>query len=183
MLVKDIIKLACNFTENEEIASKIEENAVLGDDESLVVESLINCFNLVNNEIASEYLPYIKSERMQTNNFKIFFTDFSYDLCEIISIKDKNGRSLKFKIIDNYVMVFAKEVDVIYSVIPQNMTINSSFDSLIPARVFAYGIAREYYFIQTLFDDADIWENRLKNSLQVLVRKKSEIKMPRRRWI
>ena len=49
MLVKDIIKLACNFTENEDLASKIENNSQLSEAESLIKDSLVNCFNLINN--------------------------------------------------------------------------------------------------------------------------------------
>lgn len=183
MLVKDIIKLACNFTENEDLASKIENNSQLSETEGLIKDSLVNCFNLINNEIASEYLPYLKSETFIPTAFKVSFDDFSKDLIEIISVKDKNGRNLKYKKFDSYIVVFAKEVEIVYSYKPDNMTLSSSFDSLLPERVFAYGVAREFYFTQTLFDDADIWESRFKNSLQVLVRKKSEVKIPSRRWI
>lgn len=182
MLVKDIIKLVCKFTENEELEEAIEENS-LTDEQTLLVESLVNGFNLVNNEIASEYLPYLKSKSMQTDNFKIKYSDFDEKLCEIISIKDKNGKNLKFKKFDDHIMVFANSVQVIYSIYPQNLTLEDEFESLLPERVYAYGVAREYFFIKTLFDDADIWEERFKNSLQVLVRKKSDIIMPRRRWI
>ena len=79
-------------------------------------------------------------------------------------------------------MVFANEVEIIYKTFPTELTLSQSFSSTIPERVYAYGVAREYYFNQTLFDDAEIWEERFKNSLQILTRKKSEIKMPKRRW-
>ena len=182
MLVKDIIKLACKFTENDDIAQAITNNN-LSQEQSLVVDCLVNCFNLVNNEIASEYLPYVKSEEIETNNFKINFSDFTSTFREVISIKDCYGNNVKYKVFDGYLMVFANKVTVVYACLPQALALSSEFDSLLPERVFAYGIAREYYFIQTLFDDADIWESRFKNSLKVLTRKKSEIVLPKRRWI
>ena len=92
MLVKDIIKLACVFTENEDLAGKIEEDAVLSEEEELIAQSLLNCFNLINNEIATEYLPYIKTQTMQTNNFKIYFSYFKscfaivYWICDSLVI-------------------------------------------------------------------------------------------------
>ena len=182
MLVKDVIKLACNFTENDEIANAIKNNTTLTENQSVVVDMLMNCFNLVRNEIATEYVPIIVKETIVPSDFKIYFSSFSNRVFEIISVKDNNGRNVKYKKFDDYLMVFAGQVEIVYKTIPENLTISQSFSSTLPERVFAYGVAREYYFTQTLFDDADIWEERFKNSLRVLTRKKSEIKMPNRRW-
>lgn len=182
MQVKDIIKLACSFTENEGLVSGIENNN-LTSAQSLIVDSLVNCFNLVNNEIATQYIPYLKKESFQTSSFKVYFSSFTGSINEIISVKDSKGKNIKYKIFDDYIVALANEVEIVYSVKPQTLSLSSTFTSLIPERVYAYGIAREYYFIQTLFDDANIWENRFKDSLKVLSRKKSEILMPSRRWL
>ena len=84
---------------------------------------------------------------------------------------------------DDYIIAMANVVEVVYTTLPQELTLQSQFSSVLPERVYAYGIAREYYFLQTLFDDADIWEERFKNTLQVLQRKRSDTVMPRRRWL
>ena len=182
MLVKDVIKLACNFTENDEIANAIKNNTTLSENQSVVVDMLMNCFNLVRNEIATEYVPILVRETITPNDFKIYFSSLSNSVFEIVSVKDMRGRNVKYKKFEDYIMTFAGQVEILYKTIPQDLTISQSFSSAIPERVFAYGVAREYYFNQTLFDDADIWEERFKNSLKVLTRKKSEIKMPNRRW-
>ena len=183
MLVKDIIKLACNFTENDEIANAIKNNTTLTENQEVVVDMLINCFNLVRNEIAVEYMPVLVRETLNATDFKIMISNFSNPILEIVSVKDAKGRNVKYKKFDDYIMVFANEVDIIYKTMPSALTISQTFLSTIPERVYAYGVAREYYFNQTLFDDAEIWEERFKNSLQILTRKKCEIKMPNRRWI
>lgn len=182
MQVKDIIKLACSFTDNEDLVSAIDGNS-LTSAQSLIVDHLVNCFNLVNNEIATEYIPYLKTETFQTSSFKVYFSSFTGNVNEIISVKDNKGRNVKYKIFSDYIVALASEIEVVYSIKPQALSLSSSFTSLIPERVFAYGVAREYYFLQTLFDDANVWENRFKDSLQVLARKKSEIVLPGRRWI
>jgi len=181
MQVKDIIKLACTFTDNENLIAKIDANT-LTSDESLIVDCLVNCFNLVNNEIATEYIPCLKTQTFQTDSFKINFTSFTYSLNEIISVKDEKGRNIKYKVFDSYIMAMANDVEITYSCHPSTLTLSQSFTTLIPERVYAYGIAREYYFIKTLFDDASVWENKFKDSLQVLTRKKGEIVMPSRSW-
>mgnify|MGYP005802189387 FL=1 len=183
MLVKDIIALACDFTENSDLKKALEENEALTDEQNVLCDSLVKCFNLVNNEIASEYIPHIKSETIKTQDFRIDFSSLSYSPCQIISVRDTAGRMVKFKVFDDYIIAMANVVEVVYTTLPHELTLQSQFSSVLPERVYAYGIAREYYFLQTLFDDADIWEERFKNTLQVLQRKRSDTVMPRRRWL
>ena len=80
-------------------------------------------------------------------------------------------------------MAFANTVDIIYQAEPAELAIDSEFYSTLPNRIYAYGIAREYYFQQTLFDEADIWEERFKNTLSIMARKRSETHIPKRRWL
>jgi len=182
MQVKEIIKLACSFTENEELVSDIEWNR-LSADEMIVVDCLMNCFNLICDEIATDYVPCVKTQTFNTSSFKIYLNQFDKNVYKIISVKDSKGRNIKYKIVDDYIMVLADKVDVTYSYHPDKLNINSSFTSMIPERVYAYGIAREYYFMQTLFSDAETWESRFKNSLQVLTKKEGNVIMPGRSWI
>lgn len=183
MSVKDIIILACDFTENQELGQALTNSSTLDDEQLLLQENLVKCFNLVNNEIASEYIPIIKCERVKPQDFKVEFSNLSNKVLQIISVRDTFGRKVRFKVYDNYLMAFASSVDIIYQTLPDTLLITSEFNSTLPDRVYAYGVAREYYFQQTLFDEADIWEDRFKNSLSVLQRKKSETKIPQRRWL
>ena len=57
------------------------------------------------------------------------------------------------------------------------------FSNKITEKVFAFGVAMEYCFIQGLYDDAQIWEKRFKDALLVRASKKSNMKLPVRRWI
>ncbi len=183
MLVKDIIILACDFTENQSLGKALEENSSLTAEQTLVCDSLVKCFNLVNSEIASDYIPILKNEEIKPTDFKINFSEFSSSPYQIVSVKDKNGRNVRFKVFDSYIMAFANIVNVTYTTLPSAMALTSEFATVLPERVYAYGVAREFYFQQTLFDDADIWEERFKDALQVFSRKKSDVVMPKRRWL
>ena len=182
MLVKDIIILASEFIGNNELAEGLKDNS-LSDDQTLLSESLVKCFNLINNEITSEYIPIIKRETIKTENFKIDFDKFSNKLLKIISVEDKFGNKLKYKVIDDYVFVFAKTVNITYSTVPQKYKLTDEFETNIPERVYAYGIAREFCFLQAMFDDGDLWEQRFKSSLETLSKRISSVYIPRRRWI
>ena len=50
------------------------------------------------------------------------------------------------------------------------------------ARVYAYGVASEFLLVDGVSEDAEIWEERFKESLFVLSRKRGEHKLPARSW-
>lgn len=182
MLVKDVILKSCQFTENQTLASQIQENNVL-EEETQTLNNLIECFNNVCNEVFSEYVAMIKTEVVCTENFKVSYSDLSNKMIKIISVCDENGRKVKFKLFSSYIFVLAKKVEICYQFVPDEMTINSSIDTFVPARVFAYGVARDYFANSSSFSEAQIWEDRFKNSLTMLQNKKSETIIPCRRWI
>ena len=181
MKVKDIVKLACDFLGNSDLATAID--GALTDEQSAQVDNLVKCFNLVNSEIAGEYLPILKAESLKTTDFKLNFTQFSSQPNKIISVRDTFGRPVRFKVFDSYLKALAGNVEVEYTTMPEKMDIDDEFSSSLPERVYAYGIAREFCFLQSLFDDADVWDDRFKNTLEVLLQRKSELRMPGRRWI
>ena len=183
MLVKDIIVLACDFTENEELGKAIEENESLSDKESKEVEKFVKCFNLVSNEVASEFVPIKKVEQFEVDNGKILFSNFSATPYKILYVKNSLGRKVRFKVFEDHIFALCKKAIVAYSTLPSPLSLDGSFDSFLPERIYAYGVAREFYFLQSLFDDADIWEARFKDALQSYCRKKSGVVMPKRRWL
>ena len=182
----EIIKLACDFTGNDELAVKLDqEGSVLSNNEKKVVSTLLKCFNLVQNEVACQYIPLVAFQDVMTNDFKVDYSNFDKKPIAIISAKDKFGRNLRFKAFPEYMVVFSGKAKVKYHYMPQEI---SSIDSdieepLLPMRIYAYGVAREYFLLQNLSDDADIWEVRFKDSLSVFARKKQDVKMPCRRWL
>ena len=58
-----------------------------------------------------------------------------------------------------------------------------NFSNKVTEKIFAFGVAMEYCFIQGLYDDAQIWEKRFKDALLIRASKKSNMKLPARRWI
>ncbi len=183
MLVKDVILKACDFIENEELAQAIISSSQLDQENQNVLDKLVKCFNLVRNEIVCEYMPIVKMEKVISCENKILFSQLSGKVVDIISVKDKFGENVKFKLYDDYIMVEGQEVFVYYNTLPEELNIDGQFNSTISERVYAYGIVREYYFIQTLYEDAKVWDERFKNSIQTFERKKGETIIPRRRWI
>lgn len=183
MLVKDIIKLACDFTGQEALGEKIAQSSLLETCEQEIVDKFVKCFNLVNNEIASEFVPIKKIEQFEVSNGKILLTQFSTKPYKILYIKNSLGRKMHFKQFEDYLVVFCKKAIVCYTTLPFALSINDQIDSFLPERVYAYGVAREFLFLQSRFDDADIFEERFKNALELICRSAPHAKMPSRRWL
>ena len=181
MLVKDIINKACQLLNDENLASALA-GATLDEEGQEKVDCLVKCFNFALDEIACEYHPIIKVEEVKTDNFIIKFSSLSSPILNVISVVDKKGRKVRFKVFSDYIFAYASEVEVIYSTKPTALGIEDEFESNLPERVFAYGVIREYFYIQNLYEDMAAWEERFKNSLQVVTRRKSGVVIPKRWW-
>jgi len=183
MLVKDILKLTCEFLDNKDLALKLLNNESLSDDEQKIVDDMLVCLNLARDEVSTEILPVVKIDKLKTQNLKVLFDDFSSYPISIFAVKDSFGRSVRHRVLEDGLIAFANEIEVWYTTKPEKVELNDKFSSTLPERVYAYATAREYYIKKALYKDAEIWEERFKNSIELLDRKKSSITLPRRRWL
>ncbi len=183
MLVKDVIALACDFTDNSALGDKIRLSQDLTDDEQAQMDIYLKCFNLVNNEIASEFVPIKKIEQFDVESGKVLFSKFSNKPYKILYVKNSLGKKMRFKVFQDHIVVFCKKAIIAYTILPENLTATDMVETFIPERIYAYGLAREYLFFKAMFDDAEIFEERFKNSLEIICRASVHSKMPRRRWI
>lgn len=178
MKVKNIIKTACNFVGNDDIVTSIENGS-----QNERIDNILKLFNLVRNEVVSEYMPMLAREAFEVKDLKVSFSSFAKKPLEIMSVKDKLGRNVKYKSFPDHFMTQASKVFVTYSFLPEDATLEDEIEDCLPERVYAYGLARECLLQEGMFEDAEIFEIRFKNSLKIFTRKKSEIILPRRRWI
>lgn len=185
MKAKDIILLACDFVGVPEIAEKIGAETQLSASETNTLNTLKKCLNLVQNQVACEYIPLEKIQEVQPKDFKVDYSTFDKKPIAVVWAKDKFGRNLRFKSFSDYLMVFSSYAKVKYYYFPQEITSldDEMNEELLPMRIYAYGVAREYFLLQNLSDECDIWEIRFKDSLSSFARKKRDVKMPCRRWL
>ena len=189
MTTKQILEYACLFLGKEELLNSayfINEGEQLTEENTKDLNLLKRCLDLVISEIASDYMPIIKSKEIEFENFACQISSIDNSIQEIISIKSKTGKNLFYKIVDNKIICKTNLADVEYKVYPSKSELNGdceNFGGRIPDRVIAYGVCMEYCLVSLLFDDAQIWENRYKSSLLINSRKKSEMKLKKRRFI
>lgn len=184
MKVLDIIKIVCDFVGESEIFSKLSLKSSLSGKEQEKVDRMIRCFNLVRQEIACDYLPLFARENVDANAI-LNFSSLSKKVIHIYEVKNRFGMNLHFKNFDNYIEISGRAKSVIYSYLPDDLTIDDEviMHSGLSGRIYAYGVASEYLLIDGVSEDAEIWENRFKESLFVLSRKRGELVLPKRRWL
>lgn len=185
MTVKGIIKLVCEFVGERELLKKLDmQNPVYSTRESEKLETMIKCFNLVNQEIASDYLPFLLEEEIDVRNSILNFSSLSKNVVAVYQVKDCLGFGLKFRNYPNYVEIFGAAKKIVYSYLPAELELDAQVESNngLSERVYAYGVASEYLLVDGMSDDAEIWEERFKESLFMLSRRHGEHRLPRRRW-
>jgi hypothetical protein len=188
MEIINILKNACVFLQKDELLETTElggaESSTTSQQKELSL--LLRCLNLVYNQVATDYIPLIKTERFLPSSGEVLFTSFYKKVLDIRKIVDKDGIKASYKLYPDRISTIDEEISVTYSYEPDELTglesIMESFSEKLTERVMAYGVAMEYSFISGLHDDASIWEKRFKDGLLIASRKKSEIRLPARRW-
>ena len=94
MTVREVIKEAAEIVGAEKVKAYIDSNVSGGERQT---EVLLRCFNLVENELALDYLPLKCEETFQTQTGAIDYASLSKKAVRILSVKDESGNSVPFK--------------------------------------------------------------------------------------
>lgn len=198
MKVKDVLKLALEFVGEKQLLEKLNaqdaesqnaesqevEEVVFNESEKQKLGEMLTCFNLVNQEIASDYLPFLTKESVDVSNGFFRFSDLSKNVINVYEVKDRFGFCLNFKVISNCVETKKSAKSVVYSFLPEQLGFEDEIEFFngLSARVYAYGVASEFLLLSGLSGDAEVWEERYKESLFILSRKRGEHRLPKRCW-
>lgn len=191
MKVKDIIVTALRFVGRDDIAQNILSvddiaDADFTDEESEVIETLMYCFNSVEDELARCYIPLKTKEDLFSDNGVYNFSDFSLRPVKIISVTS-GGKPVKYSITPLSLIADCAEITVEYGYAPLKKDIDgeSEFSSVLAnERLVAAGIASEYCLIDGEAKLAETWESVYRNEIEALQRTKlSALRLPPRRWV
>ena len=147
---------------------------------------LKKCVNLTINEIAGDYIPLNFIESVLISDQKIPYTALKKPAQKIKSIKDGQGANCYFKVYPSYIYTDCKgECHIEYSYIPANLEdLNGSVEvnPKATSRLIAYGTAREYCLITSMYEQAKTWDERYKDGLQNIAKASTVLKIPKRLW-
>lgn len=189
MTTKQVLENAAIFLGKEELldcAYFTNSNEEISEDVKKDLDLLLKCLNFIVNEISTDYLPILKQKQVTFTNNEFDIKELDTNIYKIIKVEDKFGKNIKFKYIQGKINANVINAVVTYSAFATKCDLDGDvedFNGIMPDRVLAYGTAMEYSFINSLYDDATIWESRYKNALLVLSQKKHNMVMPKRRWL
>ncbi len=181
MTINDVIKLSCDFVNLPDLKESVGIVDVSQTDQAKL-DMILKCLNLAYEEICTEFLPILHKEAIVSNNGNFYFSELTKPICSIVSLKSVDGGNLKYMLSSDHISFEGESAILVYAVMPDELNFGDQIDTMIPDRVLAYGTAREYFLMQSLSDEATIFETRFKESLENIVRKKSTLKMPTKKW-
>jgi hypothetical protein len=148
------------------------------------VNTLMQCFNAVENELAVDYLPLYHEDTVQTETGAVFYTEFSRKPVRILGVKDEKGNALKYTIFPEYLKAQAGKIVVRYTYAPEAKNVYSESDYRLQAseRLLAFGVATEYCLMRGRFEEASIWEKKYKQALKTAYKAYPSVVLRTRRW-
>lgn len=178
MKLKDIAKHAALYLGLEKAVGYIENGAYEEDGDALsTVDLLTRCSNLVLNELAGVFIPMVKTEALEVDGDRAYYSAFSDAPRRIRSVKNANGDEVRFEVFATYMTVDASAAQVEYEYFPPNYDLGDTvgYENEISARAIAYGVAAEYSIIQKAFDESLLWRDRFEKALKKAVPQKNGV--------
>ena len=192
MLVKDIVAKAFTLLDRPALADKISKNQQLTDGENDAAQTMLFCFNAVEDEVARSYIRLIKDQEMTDSGSGFTFAYFMRPPISIISVV-ADGKELDYKLSPTAVHVEGvTRATVRYAYAPKkkSMTENSEFGDGIGENLFAYGAASEYCLINGEVQAAELWESKYRQAIDAAQAGDTPIGklhaggyIPPRRWV
>lgn len=182
MTVKDIVMLAATqLGIAQDVQDVIDEKS--GAD-TKVVSLLVECFNIVENELALDYLPLYAEDEVTSDTGKIEFSTLSQAAVRILRVEDKWGNSLPFKLFPAYLVTQPETVKITYTYTPKKKTIagDSDYTLFASERLFSYGIAAEYCMAMGLYEESAVWDKKYKEGIEAARNGGKNARIASRRW-
>lgn len=178
MTVREVLLLAAAFLDDSGLASAVSGSTADGE-----AGVLVNCFNVVENEIALDDYPLKKTETLQFSKGILPYTSFSAPPVDVCAV-ESGGIRQRFKLTPEGVKCDCRTADVTFTYAPKKKDIadTSELDGKISPRLVALGVASEYCFIKGRTDEAKIWGVKYREALRAAGILRHPLSVRSRRW-
>ncbi len=137
-------------------------------------ETLLSCYNLVENELAMDYFPLRAVDKVLIKENKIKYADLQRQAWRIMGVHDCDHKELKYKLYPRHIG-FAKKDNgkycfVRYCYISQEKAVDgiSDFDKGMFIDILKYGVCAEYCIINVDFEQGALWNKKYKKSINLI---------------
>ena len=185
MTVIDILKLVCEYVGEKEICAELKAQTSPSEAEQAKLSQMLDALNVVRQSIASDYMPFVYKEEINASNGILSYDSLTKTPIHIFEVKNKLGFNLRFKTYPNFIEIFGNAKSIVYSYLPEDLTLQSEVPLLngIPASVYAFGTAAEYLGMEGINgEEVEYFDERFKSALFALTGKRGVFRLPQRTW-
>ena len=186
MTVKDVLKTVAMLINRDDVLKFLNDGYSANYD--LVnedVKILVNSYNIVADEIATEYFKLKTVEKIKSYNGVIKCSDFEKNPLAVLSVTNDKGDKIPCKILPSEILIEETEAIIEYTYTPDTKGLDDVSDyssTPIKSRVIAYGVATEYLLIKGAFEEAMVWHEKYVSALKGSVVKSKIKKLKGRVW-
>lgn len=181
MKVKDCLVLAAaQLGIEKEVKSALDKNNAADENVAL----LLKCFNVVENELALDYLPLYQEDEVIAPVGVVEFSALEKQPVRITSVKDAQGESVAFTLFPKYLKASAGTLWVAYTYAPslKELGDESEYTLYASTRLFAYGIAAEYCLHKAAYEEAGVWDKKYKDAIEAAYKVRPCRRIRSRSW-
>lgn len=175
--VKDIVKTAVGL---------VGSTADTEDSSSEEILLFVRCFNLVENEVALDYIPLKKTETCEAEGC-VLYTALGSTPLHILGVTDAGGRVLHFHTLPDCIDLegYKGKVNVFYAYAPALKTYEEAtdFEGAVSARLLAFGTAAEYLLACGKYAEASVFDGKYRDALNAAAQPRRRLSVRARRWV
>lgn len=186
MTVQDVIVYAFKLLGRNDIAENILNYVELDEESSEKKETLLYCYNAVEDELARYYFPLTETEQFESDSGEYYFEKFKFRPVKILSVKAA-GKPVDFEIYAKRFKCGRNSVTVEYRYAPDKKQFSgiSEYDGYaVNESLIAAGVLAEYCLISGAVQASQSWESKYREQIDRARKKhKPSLSIPPRRWI
>ena len=190
MTVKEVVTLAAGCLGREDLIAAIAKTAsTLTSDEKLELDSLLRCYNFVENEVALDYCPLTNEETVSIFDDTISYSNLKRKPVNIRKVVC-GGTVQRFKIYPTCIGLpdgYAGKASVQYDYAPnEKKSLESTCEfseNTLSARLLALGVAAQYCLVNGETGRAAVWDKKFRDALRAKNLLRKTVMIRSRRWV
>ncbi len=166
MKVKEVIISSLNLLGRNSLAARFKNGGEMSAEESDTLETLLYCFNAVEDEVARKYIPLTYKETLRATDCIFYYEAFAKTPLSIKSVTS-DGVEVGYELFPRYILTKAQNVTIEYEYSPSKKKIdgNSDFGAEAGEYLLATGMAAEYCLINGEIEAAEQWEQKYRSKI------------------
>lgn len=183
MTIKEIIKTTATLLNREDLKKYVNGQSYSAEsDTAKAIERLIELANLVINELSLSFVPMVKSESVNANSEKVYYSSLNENAISVLEVLDAFGNSIDFTQSGEYFETVGYAKTVKYSFVPKKYSIDESIgysEKDVSLRILAYGLSAEFCLTEGEFDLAVLFHDKYVESIKEICLPKNRISKKR----